>query len=194
VWQPIQTAVPGFLCNVLQQIFLWWCRSTGIINCTWHIRQWTNCSAAITECEKLLCRWLLFRLDNIQDMLKATGVWGNRSWHYFLQNNDIWHISTYSLQPPHFSHNGTDGKDQNHTRQTADSMIYVGHDEQFHIFHSMQYNSITMQTTVLEVQQYFKNHNLPGLGAYWSIISQYNKQYKTVTRYTRSVRKESSHI
>jgi hypothetical protein len=53
-------------------------------------------------------------------------------------------------------------------------MIYVGQAEQFHIFHSMQHNSITIQTTVLEVQQYFKNHKLPCLGPYWSIISTYN--------------------
>jgi len=33
--------------------------------------------------------------------------------------------------------------------------IYVGHVEQLHIFHSVQYNLITMQTTVLQVQQYF---------------------------------------
>jgi len=32
MWQLIQTSVTGFLCHVLQQIFLWWCRTTGTIN------------------------------------------------------------------------------------------------------------------------------------------------------------------
>jgi hypothetical protein len=58
-------------------------------------------------------------------------------------------------------------------------MIYVGNAEQFHIFHSMHYNLITIQTTVLEVQ-YFKNHCLPCFESYWSIISECNKLYKTV--------------
>ena len=45
VCQPIQTSVPCFLCHILQQIFLWWCRPTGTVNCTWHIRQWNFSSA-----------------------------------------------------------------------------------------------------------------------------------------------------
>jgi len=44
VCQPIQTSVPRFVCHVLQQILLWWCRRTGTVNCTWHIRQWTFCT------------------------------------------------------------------------------------------------------------------------------------------------------
>jgi len=50
--------------------------------------------------------------------------------------------------------------------------IYVGHVEKFHIFHSVDYNLITMQTIVSEVQRCFKNHYRPCLGPYWSIISE----------------------
>jgi len=74
-----------------------------------------------------------------------------------LQNSDTWHIPTHSLEPPHFSHNGTDSEDL--TIQDGQwTILFVGHAEQFHIFHSMQDNSITMQKATLEVQQYFKNY------------------------------------
>jgi len=62
-------------------------------------------------------------------------------------------------------------------------MIYVGHDEQFHFFHSVQHTSVTMQTSVLEVQQYFKTHYLQCFGPYCSIISEYKKLYKNITQY-----------
>jgi len=42
--------------------------------------------------------------------------------------------------------------------QTVDNIIYASHAEQFHVFHSMHYNSVTIQTTVLEVQQYCKKY------------------------------------
>jgi len=74
-----------------------------------------------------------------------------------------WHLTEFHtiLRTPHFDHNSIDGKEQNHKRQTVDNMIYVGHAEQFHIFHSGHYNSITMQTTVLDVKHYFKKPITP---------------------------------
>jgi hypothetical protein len=57
-------------------------------------------------------------------------------------------------------------------------MIYVEYDEQFHLLQSVQHNSLTMQRTVLDVQQYFTTHYLPRFGPSYSIISEYKKLYK----------------